>query len=57
MGVDPETVLAGQTTRDERDRSRSDSPLRAADGAVELDTTGLTLDEVVARVVALIPGR
>jgi cytidylate kinase len=57
MGADVDTVLAEQTIRDERDRTRSESPLRPADGAVELDTTGLTLDEVVQRVVALVPGR
>jgi CMP/dCMP kinase len=53
LGVDPETVLAEQTIRDERDRTRSDSPLRPADGAVELDTTGLSLEQVVDRVAAL----
>lgn len=53
MGVDAETVLAEQTIRDERDRSRVDSPLRPAEGAVELDTTGLTLEQVVERVAAL----
>ena len=55
LGIDPETVLAEQTIRDERDRTRADSPLRPADGAIELDTTGLTLDEVVRRIVALAP--
>jgi CMP/dCMP kinase len=55
LGSDPETVLAEQTIRDERDRTRADSPLRPADGAIELDTTGLTLDEVVQRIVALAP--
>jgi cytidylate kinase len=57
MGADFETVLAEQMIRDERDRTRAESPLRPAEGAVELDTTGLTLDEVVDRVVALIPDR
>jgi cytidylate kinase len=57
LGVDVATVLAEQTVRDERDRSRAVSPLRAAPDAVELDTTGLSLDEVVARVVALVAGR
>jgi CMP/dCMP kinase len=56
MGVDVESVLAEQTIRDERDRTRAESPLRPADGAVELDTTGLTLDEVVARVAQLARG-
>ena len=55
MGADPEAVLAEQMIRDERDRNRAESPLRPADGAVELDTTGLTLEQVVARVVALVP--
>jgi CMP/dCMP kinase len=53
LGADPETVLAEQTLRDQRDTSRSHSPLKAAPGAVLLDTTGLTLDEVVQRVVDL----
>jgi cytidylate kinase len=55
LGVDLETVLAEQTIRDERDRSREHSPLEAADGAVELDTTGLDVSEVVRRIVDLVP--
>ncbi len=54
LGVDPATVLAEQTLRDERDRSREHSPLAPAPGAVVLDTTGLTLEEVTARVVELV---
>ena len=50
-------MLAEQTIRDERDRNRAESPLRPADGAIELDTTGLTLEQVVARIVALVPSR
>jgi CMP/dCMP kinase len=42
--------------RDERDRTRAHSPMVAADDAVELDTTGLGIDEVVARIVALVRG-
>jgi cytidylate kinase len=52
-GADEATVLADQTLRDERDRSRAHAPLAAAPDATVLDTTGLGLDEVVARVVAL----
>ena len=52
-GADAETVLAEQAIRDERDRSRAHSPLKPADGAVVLDTTGLSLEQVVARVVGL----
>jgi len=52
-GEDLETVLAAQRERDARDESREHSALRAADDAVELDTTGLALDQVVDRVVTL----
>jgi cytidylate kinase len=55
LGVDPETVLAEQAIRDERDQAREHSPLRPAPGAVLLDSTGLTEDEVVKRIVALVP--
>lgn len=50
LGADVEAVLADQRVRDERDRGRADSPLVPAGDAVELDTTGLTIDEVVARI-------
>jgi cytidylate kinase len=53
LGVDVETVLADQALRDERDRTREHSPLEPAPGAVVLDTTDLTLPEVVERVVRL----
>lgn len=33
--------------RDERDRNRAESPLKAAEDAVVIDSTNLTLDEVV----------
>jgi cytidylate kinase len=52
-GEDVEAVLAAQRTRDARDTEREHGALRPADDAVELDTTGLALNEVVARVVAL----
>lgn len=50
-----EEVLSEQRDRDARDESREHSPLRPADDAVDLDTTGLDIDEVVARIVALVP--
>jgi len=52
-GAEESEVLAEQRRRDRRDQTREHSALRPADDAVELDTTGLDLDEVVARVVAL----
>jgi cytidylate kinase len=51
-GEPPDEVRA----RDERDASREHSPMVAADDAVEVDTTGLTIDDVVARLVALVRG-
>jgi CMP/dCMP kinase len=54
IGADVATVLAEQTLRDERDTTREHSPLEVAEGATRLDTTGLALDEVIARVVALV---
>jgi CMP/dCMP kinase len=54
LGADERAVLADQALRDERDRSRAHSPLRPAAGAVELDTTGLSVDQVVERIAALV---
>jgi cytidylate kinase len=52
-GGDPAAVLAEQTRRDERDSTREHSPLAVAGDAIEVDTTGLEIDEVVSRIVAL----
>ncbi len=52
-GEDVAAVLAAQRQRDERDETRAHSALRAADDAVEVDTTAMSLDEVVERVVDL----
>ena len=52
-GEDGAAVLAAQRERDARDETREHSALRAAPDAVEIDTTGLSLDDVVGRVVDL----
>ncbi|HET7574792.1 MAG TPA: (d)CMP kinase [Solirubrobacterales bacterium] len=52
-GEDPDAVLAAQEQRDSRDATREHSALRAAEDAVEIDTTGVALDDVVDRVEAL----
>jgi cytidylate kinase len=52
-GEDLAAVLAAQHERDRRDETREHSALRAAADAVEIDTTGLGQDEVVARIAAL----
>jgi CMP/dCMP kinase len=46
-------VLRELILRDERDRTREVSPLIAAPDAVPVDTTGLSLDEVVEQIVTL----
>ena len=53
LGLDPGEVLRDQRIRDERDSAREHSPLKAADDAVLVDTTGLAIDAVVARIVEL----
>ena len=50
--LDYETVAADLAGRDAADQSRTDSPLVEADDAVIVDTSDLTIDEVVDRVVA-----
>jgi CMP/dCMP kinase len=52
-GEDFETVLTAQRRRDARDVEREHGALQAADDAIELDTSDLSLQEVVGRVVAL----
>jgi CMP/dCMP kinase len=52
-GEDPGKVLAAQSERDARDTEREHGALRAASDAVEVDTTGLTLEQVVERLVEL----
>jgi cytidylate kinase len=51
---DLDDVLTDMKTRDEIDSSRVHSPLSAASDAVVIDTTALTIDEVVARALDLI---
>jgi cytidylate kinase len=53
LGADPATVLAEQALRDERDATRAHSPLAAAPGAVVLDTSGLSVEDVVERIAML----
>jgi len=52
-GEPVDEVLDAMRARDERDTEREHGALRAAEDSVELDTTGLSADEVVARVVEL----
>jgi cytidylate kinase len=53
----PDEVIRDLRARDERDRNRADSPLKPAPDAVLLDTTHLTLEEVVAAAEAIVAAR
>lgn len=46
--LDYETVAADMARRDALDQGRDTAPLRLADGAFELDTSDMSVDEIVA---------
>ena len=54
LGTDVETVQRDQALRDAQDSEREHSPLALAPGAIELDTSGLDIDQVVERIAALV---
>jgi cytidylate kinase len=64
LGPDPETeeeqhaaqqaVLEEMRERDRRDRNRAESPLRPAEDAVILDSTAMTLEEVLAEAEGIV---
>ncbi|MBM4042206.1 MAG: (d)CMP kinase, partial [Planctomycetes bacterium] len=49
--ADAAKLTAGLAARDRRDSSRQAAPLRLVEGAVRVDTTGLTVAEVVERLL------
>ena len=53
-GLSLEEMLARLRDRDARDSEREHSPLRRAADAIELDTTGLTVEQVSDRIAALV---
>ena len=57
VGGDEAQVLAEVRERDARDMGRADAPLRAAEDALVIDTSDLTIDEAVARAVAAVAAR
>ena len=48
-------IIKDLEERDRRDRERRESPLVPAEGAVVIDSSDLTVDEVVERILALLP--
>ncbi|MGZ4888977.1 MAG: (d)CMP kinase [Candidatus Angelobacter sp.] len=51
------SVVAELQARDQRDRTRANSPLAPAEDAILIDSTYLTLDQVLARAVEVIDSR
>lgn len=52
--VDYETVLADIQARDDRDMNRSVAPLKPAPDALEIDSSKLSIDDVIQRVERLL---
>jgi cytidylate kinase len=55
LDMDYDAVAADIARRDHADSNRSAAPLVVAAGAIMVDTTGLSIDQVVDRVLALLP--
>ncbi|MGA7434893.1 MAG: (d)CMP kinase [Solirubrobacterales bacterium] len=56
-GGDAREILISQMERDKRDSEREHGALKAADDAVEVDTSDLTEGEVVEKIAALVRDR
>jgi cytidylate kinase len=50
-------VATALEARDHSDRTRAASPLTRADDAVEIDTTGLSIEAVIEKVLQLVAGK
>ncbi|MCC7249665.1 MAG: (d)CMP kinase [Lysobacter sp.] len=57
VSVSLDDLLREILARDARDANRAVAPLRPADDAVHIDTTGLGIEAVVERVLAILPER
>ena len=55
--TDFDTVLADVKSRDDRDMTRADAPLRPAEDAVTIDTSELSIGEAVAQAIAAVTAR
>jgi cytidylate kinase len=57
LGSDYQTVLRDQALRDQQDSEREHSPLAPAADSVQVDTTDLTVDQVVDEIAGLVRER
>jgi cytidylate kinase len=56
-GAAVQDVATALEARDRTDRTRAASPLTKAPDAIEIDTTGLSIDDVIEQVLALVDQR
>ena len=54
--VEYEKILADINERDYNDSHRALDPLRKAEDAIEVDTTNMTIDEVIEKIMELSDG-
>lgn len=57
IACDLETLKAEISDRDKQDMERAISPLKKAEDAIEIDTTFLTIDEIVTKIQQLLKER
>ena len=55
IGGNVDEVEASIIERDRKDSTRADSPLIEASGALVVDTSGMSIDEVVEHLLELVP--
>lgn len=53
--LSPEQILQEMSERDKNDSTRSISPLKQAEDAILIDTSDLTIDEVIEKIIRLRP--
>jgi cytidylate kinase len=57
VGLNPEEVIRDLRARDERDSNRADSPLKPAEDSTLLDSTHMTLEEVLQAAEAIVTAK
>jgi cytidylate kinase len=55
IGGNVDEIEAAIVARDRKDSTRAHSPLTETDDAIVVDTTGMTIDEVVEHIIGLLP--
>ncbi len=57
LDVSLDEIIEDVKYRDKQDSTRAVAPLRKAEDAIEIDTTALTIDEVVEKILSYIEGK